>query len=112
VQALQQAASRDDAAGVTSAVNQGVFVDARDGQDMTALMLAARAGATHAVDALLQAGANLGLRDLNDNTALMYAVQTKHVDVAMRLLDAGAGGNGPCGGDPAGADGGREHQPA
>jgi hypothetical protein len=91
VQALQQAASRDDAAGVTSAVNQGVFVDARDGQDMTALMLAARAGATHAVDALLQAGANLGLRDLNDNTALMHAVHTKHVDVAMRLLDAGAG---------------------
>jgi hypothetical protein len=91
VQALLQAAGRDDAAGVTSAVNQGAFVDARDGQDMTALMLAARAGAAHAVDALLHAGANLGLRDLNDNTAVMYAVQTKHVDVAMRLLDAGAG---------------------
>ena len=91
VEALQQAASHDDAAGVTAAVNRGVFVDARDGQDMTALMLAARAGAMRAVDALLQAGANLGLRDLNDNTALMYAVQTKHIDVALRLLDAGAG---------------------
>jgi len=91
VEALQQAASRDDAAGVASAVDRGVFVDARDSQGMTALMLAARAGAAHAVDALLQAGANFGLRDLNDNTALMYAVQTKHMDVAMRLLDAGAG---------------------
>jgi hypothetical protein len=91
VQLLQQSASGDDTAGVTRAVEQGVFVDARDGQDMTALMLAARTGAGRAVGALLEAGANVGLRDLNDNTALMWAIQTKHPDVAVRLLDSGSG---------------------
>ena len=91
VQRLMQSASRDDAAGVIAAVREGAFVDARDDQDMTALMIAARSGAGHAQDALLQAGANQGLRDLNDNTAVMWAIQTKHMDLAVRLLDAGSG---------------------
>jgi len=88
---LMESAAKNDAAGVTKAVQQGVFVDARDSQDMTALMLAARTGAVAAADALVQAGANLGLRDLNDNTAVMWAVQMKHADVATQLLDAGSG---------------------
>jgi len=91
VQLLMQSAGNDDAAGVRTAVSQGVFVDARDGQEMTALMIAARSGAARAVAALVEAGANQGLRDLNDNTALMWAIQTKHRDVALQLLEAGSG---------------------
>jgi hypothetical protein len=90
VNLLMESAKQDDAAGVAKAVNQGVFIDARDGQDMTSLMLAARSGATRAADALLAAGANVGLRDLNDTTALGWAVRTKHFETAKRLFDAGA----------------------
>jgi ankyrin repeat protein len=91
VQLLMQSAAHDNADGIASAVRQGVFVDARDDQDMSALMIAARSGAAQAVDTLIRAGANQGLRDLNDNTALMWAIQTRHMGLAVRLLDAGSG---------------------
>ncbi len=90
VNLLMESAKQDDDAGVDKAIKQGVFIDARDGQDMTSLMLAARSGASRATDALIAAGANVGLRDLNDMTALGWAVRTKHLDTAKRLLDAGA----------------------
>jgi len=90
VNLLMESAKQDDAAGVDKAIKQGVFIDARDGQDMTSLMLAARSGASRATDALIAAGANVGLRDLNDMTALGWAVRTKHLDTAKHLLDSGA----------------------
>lgn len=86
---LTTAAKANDAANVERAVRQGVFVDARDGQDVTALMMAARAGAADSVRALLVAGANPGLRDGDDRTALVHAIEAKQTAVALQLLDAG-----------------------
>ena len=90
VNLLLLSAGNDKAAGVEQAVNRGVFIDARDDQSRTALMIAARSGARNAAEALLKAGANPDLRDQGDNTALMIAIQTGHNEIAMRLLDSGA----------------------
>lgn len=87
---LTTAANANDAAGVDQAVRQGVFVDARDGQGVTALMVAARAGAADSVRALLAAGANPGLRDGDDRTALVHAIAAKQSAVALQLLDGGS----------------------
>lgn len=96
---LQEAAQKNDIGNVRKALLRGVFVDARDGQSVTALMVAARAGAWEAAETLLQAGANPSLRDLDGRTPLMRAIEGKHARLALRLLDAGtdlaaADGNG------------------
>jgi hypothetical protein len=88
VRLLTSAASQNNAAGIREAAARGVFIDVRDGQGMTALMLAARADAVDAVDALLNAGAAPDARDNNDNTALMWAIQMDKALAATRLLDA------------------------
>jgi hypothetical protein len=88
VKLLMNSATQDNAAGIVEAAREGVFLDGRDGQGMTALMLAVRAGAAHSVDALLNAGANPNLRDNSDETALVMAIHMKHVPLAVRLLDA------------------------
>ncbi len=90
VRQLFESAKMDDAAGIDKAAHAGVFLDVRDDQGTTALMVAARAGATKAADALLRAGANPDVSDLSDNTALLLTVQGNHADTAMLLLDAGA----------------------
>ncbi len=90
VNLLLTSAEKNNASGVEQAVKKGVYLDARDGQSRTALMLAAKSGSADVVDALLKAGANQNLRDLGDNTALMLAIQAGHRDVAMRLLESGA----------------------
>jgi ankyrin repeat protein len=90
VKLLMDSASQDNGEGILKAAHDGVFIDCRDGQSMTALMLAVRAGAAHAVDALLNAGANPNLRANDDETALMMAIQMKRAPLALRLLDANA----------------------
>lgn len=87
---LLASASSDDAAGIEKAIRAGVFVDARDDQGMTALILAARAGALRAADALLRARANPDLRDMSDDSALGLAIQGSHAALALRLIDGGA----------------------
>ena len=88
VKLLMRSAAQDDAAGIVEAAREGVFIDSRDGQGMTALMLAARAGAARAVDALLNAGANPNLRAGADDTALTMAIQMNHAALVPRLLGA------------------------
>jgi len=89
VKLLLDSAQRNNVEGIERAVYRGVFVDARDDQAATALMIAAQAGALEAVDALLRAGANPSLRDLEDRTALLRAIEMNHPRVALRLLEAG-----------------------
>jgi ankyrin repeat protein len=86
VKLLQQSAQRNDVAGIARAIQEGVFIDCRDGQGMTALMLAVRAGAVPAVDALIEAGANPNLRTSADETALLMAIHTNHLELVGRLL--------------------------
>jgi Ankyrin repeats (3 copies)/Ankyrin repeat len=88
VKLLMDSAAQDNGEGIAQAAREGVFIDTRDGQSMTALMLAVRAGAAHAVDALLNAGANPNLRANDDDTALMMAIHMNHGPLALRLLDA------------------------
>jgi hypothetical protein len=89
--ALLFAASQgDDAGGVSEATRRGVFLDARDDQGRTALMVAARAGARRACRELLTAGAHPDLQDLEGRTALIVALDAEHAEVAGDLLDAAA----------------------
>jgi ankyrin repeat protein len=52
--------------------------------------MAARAGKTAVVDALLAKGANPNARGTRGQTAVMWAVAQKHADVVKRLLVGGA----------------------
>lgn len=90
VDLLMNSAAVNDPTGVEEAVRAGVFVDVRDGQGETPLMLAARNGALQAAQALLAAQANPDLSDMGDNSALIRAVQGNHLDLVLLLLDAGA----------------------
>jgi ankyrin repeat protein len=72
-----------------SGANPDLFVD--DGfTDETALMLAARAGHTRIVDALLSAGAAVDMQAYHGHTALMIAAQAGHPLIVDRLLEQGA----------------------
>jgi ankyrin repeat protein len=59
----------------------------------TALLLAARQGASHGVRALAEAGADLNAIDPDGTTALNMAVINAHYDVAALLLEKGANPN-------------------
>lgn len=90
VDLLMTSASNDDAAGIERAVAKGVFIDARDGQGITALMLAARHGAAHAAQALLRAQASPDLRNVSNDSALDLAINGGHEALALMLVDAHA----------------------
>ncbi len=90
VDLLMTSAAANDPKGVEEAVQAGVFVDVRDGQGETPLMLAARNGALQAAQALLAAQANPDLSDIGEDNALIWAVRENHIDLVVLLLDAGA----------------------
>ncbi len=90
VDLLMLSAHSDDAAGIERAVASGVFIDVRDNQGITALMVAARQGATHATHALLRANASPDLRSASNESALDLAIGSMHEALALQLLDARA----------------------
>jgi hypothetical protein len=90
VDLLMTSASNDDAAGIERAVADGVFVDVRDGQGTTALMTAARRGASRAAQALLRAKASPDLRNISNDSALDLAITSGHEALALMLVDAHA----------------------
>ncbi len=59
----------------------------------SAVMFAAREGATEAVRALAESGANLNLTDPEGTTALIIAVINGHYDVVAALIEKGADPN-------------------
>jgi ankyrin repeat protein len=59
----------------------------------SAVMFAAREGATDAVRALAESGANLNLTDPEGTTALIVAVINGHYDVVSALIEKGADPN-------------------
>jgi ankyrin repeat protein len=59
----------------------------------SAVMFAAREGATEAVRALAESGANLNLTDPEGTTALIIAVINGHYDVVSALIEKGADPN-------------------
>jgi hypothetical protein len=90
VNQLMVSASTDDASGIERAVASGVFIDVRDGQGSTALMEAARRGATRAAQALLRAKASPDLRSGSNDSALDLAINGGHEALALQLIDAHA----------------------
>jgi hypothetical protein len=93
--ALEQAAARDDAAGIRRLVAEGADPNAFDSQGGTALMFACREGHATAAEALLASGARTDLTDRRTTgwTALMHAVHKRQRDPARALLDHGADPN-------------------
>lgn len=89
---LHLAAGNDDRMLVTALVER-VGPEAPAGDGNRPLMIAARAGAADAVDALLAAGADLKARNDLGDTALIVAVRAGHLSVSERLLRAGANPN-------------------
>ncbi|MGD8416021.1 MAG: ankyrin repeat domain-containing protein [Pseudomonadales bacterium] len=89
---LHLAAGNDDAVLVT-ALSRAAPVDPRTTDGSRPLMIAARAGADSAVDALLAAGAEVDARNDAGDTALIVAVRAGRLSVSERLIDAGANPN-------------------
>ena len=97
VNLLMASARTDDAPGIERSVASGVFIDVRDDQGITALMEAARHGATRAAQVLVRAKASLDLRSSSNESALDLAINQGHEALALQLVDAHAdihaGGN-------------------
>lgn len=90
VNLLLESARTDDASGIDRAVASGVFIDVRDGQGTTALMEAARRGASRAALALLRANASPDLRNVSNDSALDVAIGGGHEVLALQLVEAHA----------------------
>ena len=72
-------------------INTGkVNVNAKQNQQMTALMLAAKSGHLEIVNLLISNGANPNVMDSQRWTALCFAVDANHGHVARSLLEAGS----------------------
>jgi ankyrin repeat protein len=72
-ESLQSLAARDDVAGLARAINEGVPVDARDGEGRTALHVAAKEGFLFSAMMLIAKGANPNARDAQKQTPLHLA---------------------------------------
>ena len=76
---------------VKNAIRTDAKINARDEQNRTALMVAARWNRdSEVVSALLDAGADVNAREMFDFTALMYAAGHNTIEVINILLQAGA----------------------
>ena len=69
---------------------QGARVNARDKNNITALMAASLAGHGKVVEFLLARGAEVNVKDKNGKTALMFATRRNYPEVRELLLKAGA----------------------
>ena len=84
--AFHAAARSGNLAEVERLLAAGIYVDVRDEDDRTALMLAARSGAHDIVWRLLFAGAVSNLMDEKEFTPLFHAIVRGHSDIASMLL--------------------------
>ncbi|MBO4119507.1 ankyrin repeat domain-containing protein [Cupriavidus gilardii] len=86
--ALMAAVLSDAAEAVTTLVDAGAAVRARDDGGRTALHFAAAVGSPALLDALLAAGADADARDKSGVTPLMMATAQGRLDNVLRLLVA------------------------
>lgn len=82
--------ARGDAAGLASALDQGVDADASDPTGVALLAHAAAKGQADLLHLLLDRGARVGGVSRAGNTALMAAAARGHLEAMGVLLDAGA----------------------
>ncbi len=82
-----QAARAGDVERLRALLARGAKVDARDGNDDTALTWAAAGGHQDAARALLEAGADPDVRQYEGATALMLAADRGHLGVVEALVE-------------------------
>jgi ankyrin repeat protein len=87
---LHQAAARNDAVLIETLLKQGARVDARDGSERTALLVATEANAIEAARALIAAGANVNAKDNIQDSPYLYAAAEGRLEILRLALKAGA----------------------
>lgn len=80
---------------VRALIAEGVSLEARDGQERTALGTAALNGKVEIVRALLAAGADVNALDGERSTPLALAASGGHVEAAQALIESGADVDAP-----------------
>jgi len=88
-QALLTAASRDNAAGVTAALDAGAAIDARDTHGQTALLFAVQRGDLALARALIGRGADINAEALNHDTPWLLAGALGRTEILAAMLDTG-----------------------
>ena len=84
------AVKNGDLKNVETFIAAGAGLEARDAEDMTALMTAATRGHTDIARKLIKAGANVNAGDKFGRTPLFMATDKGHVDTVKILMAAGA----------------------
>jgi ankyrin repeat protein len=84
------AESPDDLLAVSSLLDQGADVDARNSAGQTPLLAAAQNGHVKAMEILLSRGADVNAQDHHGRTALMVAAGADDVKMVKLLLSKGA----------------------
>jgi ankyrin repeat protein len=79
-----------DSKAVKAHIAAGANVNARDGDNKTALMRAAEKGYTDIVRVLIDAGADVNAKDEFDCTAFFKAADKNHIDIVKILIAEGA----------------------
>lgn len=90
---LISAVKNGDLKNVEAFIAAGAGLEARDNQNMTALMIASKNGYTDIVSKLIKAGVNIDAKDRFNCTAFFKAADQNHVDVVKILIAAGAAQN-------------------
>ncbi|KAL7819654.1 Pfs, NACHT and ankyrin domain protein [Trichoderma gracile] len=75
---------------VRQLLQMGAFIDARDRNGNTALLLSLFHGHEAIAKLLIEAGANIHVRDSDGQTALLIAVRFDHEDLARILIEKGS----------------------
>ncbi|KAL7805230.1 hypothetical protein V8C44DRAFT_352281 [Trichoderma aethiopicum] len=75
---------------VRQLLQMGAFIDARDRNGNTALLLSLFHGHEEIAELLIEAGANINARDSDGQTALLIAVRFEHEDLVRILIDKGS----------------------
>jgi ankyrin repeat protein len=71
-------------------LDQGILVDARDGRDRTALMLATHANHIAIAELLIRSGANVNARDDINDSPYLYAGAEGRLEILRLTVAAGA----------------------
>jgi ankyrin repeat protein len=88
-QALLAAADRDDAAGVTAALDAGAAIDARDDHGQTALLLAVQHDNLRLARDLVARDADINAQALNQDTPWLLAGALGRTEMLAAMLDTG-----------------------
>lgn len=90
VERFLEAASRNDADSLRRFLDGGTPVDSRDGNGRTALLIATRANAVAAAQALIAAGADVNAKDDIQDTPFLYAGAEGRLEILRMTVGAGA----------------------